>query len=97
MNRFTSFESILNDNSSNGYNQTWIPKYTTNYGLCYSYHVPDYLKVAEIKEMSFYDKNNLDVYFHHPGQYLSWQAYAFPMRSTQEVYVDVEYEVNMYK
>ena len=70
-----------------------MPKYTTQYGLCFSYLVPKYLKEAEIRDISLYVKKNVDVYLSHPGQFLSWQAHSFPMRLGQVVYVETSHEV----
>ena len=65
--------------------------------MCYSYRVPDYLKLAEVREITFYVKKNLDIYLHHPGQFLSWEVHSFPMRLDQGIYVETSHEVTHIK
>ena len=71
----------------------WKAKYSTNFGLCYSYSIPKYLKDAEVRDITFYIKNSIDFYLSHPGQFLSWQVHSFPTRSKQQVYVETSHEV----
>ena len=92
-NRYTQLDINSANNLSNTEYPNWTTKYTTGLGLCYSYLVPDYLKVLEVRDISFHVKKNLDIYLHHPGQFLSWQVYSFPMRSHQSVYVETSHEV----
>ena len=71
----------------------WRQKFKLDYGLCFSYIVPGYLHVSEIRKVTFYTKSSLDIYLQHPGQYLSWEVYGFPLRVQQEIHVDTYYEV----
>ena len=71
----------------------WKAKFKLDYGLCFSYFVPEYLHASEIREITFFTKNSVDIYLQHPGQYLSWEVYGFPVRTRQEIHVDTYYEV----
>ena len=93
LNRYTQIDIEAAENSSNPEYPNWTSKYTPYLGLCYSYLIPDYLKVAEVRDITFYVKNNLDIYLHHSGQFLSWQVHSFPMRLHQGVYVESSHEV----
>ena len=95
LNRFTWFDISSNGNSSSRNYLNWIPKYTKQLGLCYSYLIPDYLHAAEVRQVSIYIRKSLDIYLHHPGQFLSWQIYGFPIRLNQEGYVETSHEVHM--
>ena len=92
--RYTRIDIKSTENSSNTEYPNWTSKYTTNLGLCHSYLVPDYLKSAEVRDVTFYVKKDVDIYLHHPGQFLSWQVHSFPMRLEQSVYVDTSHEVS---
>lgn len=81
------------DNSSNGDTHNWIPKYMPSFGFCYSYHVPEYLKVSVVEEIAFYVKEDLEIYLHHPGQFLTWQHYGIQMRAIQDAYIETMHEV----
>ena len=81
------------ENSSNTEYPNWTTKYTTEMGMCYSYRVPDYLKLAEVRHITFYAKKNFDIHLHHPGQFLSWDVHSFPMRLHQGIYVESSHEV----
>ena len=72
----------------------WLPKYGTYMGICYSYQVPQYIQSLEILEVSFFIRQPIDIYLHHPGQFLSWQVYSFPVRLKQEIYLDTYLEVS---
>ena len=74
---------------------SWIPKYGTYMGICYSHHVPHYLQSSEIIEMSFYIRRSVDIYLSHPGQFLTWEVYSFPARLKQEIYLDTYLEVSV--
>ena len=84
---------ILNHNAA--LRKSWKDKFKLDYGLCYSYIVPEYLHVSEIRQVTFHTRSSLDIYLQHPGQYLSWEVYGFPLRLNQEVHVDTYYEVIM--
>ena len=92
--RYNWFDARLIGKSSNIHlTDQWTAKYSTNFGLCYSYSIPTYLKDAEVRDVTFYVKNSIDFYLSHPGQFLSWQVHSFPMRSKQQVYVETSHEV----
>ena len=92
--RYTWFDVRLGANiSRNHLPDQWTAKYSTNFGLCYSYSIPKYLKDAEVRDITFDIKNSIDFYLSHPGQFLSWQVHSFPMRSKQQVYVETSHEV----
>ena len=92
--RYTWFDVRLGANiSRNHLPDQWTAKYSTNFGLCYSYSIPKYLKDAEVRDVTFYIKNSIDFYLSHPGQFLSWQVHSFPTRSKQQVYVETSHEV----
>ena len=92
--RYTWFDANSLDKISRIHSaEQWTAKYSTNFGLCYSYSIPKYLKDAEVRDVTFYIKNSIDFYLSHPGQFLSWQVHSFPMRSKQQVYVETSHEV----
>ena len=92
--RYTWFTASSRENISRIHlADQWTAKYSTNFGLCYSYSIPKYLKDAEVRDVTFYIKNSIDFYLSHPGQFLSWQVHSFPMRSKQQVYVETSHEV----
>ena len=92
--RYTWFDVGLGGKiSRNHLPDQWKAKYSTNFGLCYSYSIPKYLKDAEVRDVTFYIKNSIDFYLSHPGQFLSWQVHSFPTRSKQQVYVETSHEV----
>ena len=93
MKRFNWFEVESVDNASTGDTHNWTPNYTPNYGLCHSYHVPEYFKSSVVKDVGFYVKEDLEIYLHHPGQFLTWQNRVYQMRAIQDVDVNAMHEV----
>ena len=89
----TRFGVKLEDISSNEDTHNWISKYTPEVGFCYSYRVPSYLKVSVVQAVAFYAKTDIEIYLHHPGQFLTLQHYPFPMRANYDVYVEALHEV----
>ena len=75
----------LVDTSSNGDIHEWKPMYIEEWGMCYSYHVPEYLKFSIIKRLSFDLKTDLNFFLHHPGQFFTYQRYYFQARANQKV------------
>ena len=88
--RFYPSKEILSERTN------WIPKYGMYMGICYSYHIPQYIQSSEILQISFHFRQPIDIYLHHPGQFLTWEVYSFPARLEQEIYLDTHLEVSVF-
>ena len=81
--------SITNGNNSIG----WIQKYKKEEGRCFSYKVPDYLRSLKVIGVTIHLVKPIDVYLHHPGQFLTWNIYSLTSRIGEQTFVDVAQEV----
>ena len=81
--------------SGNDYSKTdWTPKCRPVEGRCFSYRVPRHLHELKVTTITLYLRESVDLYLHHPGQFLTWDIYGVTSRLGKIIYLDAMHEVN---
>ena len=82
--------------SGNDYSKTdWTPKCTKGEGRVFSYRVPRHLHDLKVITITLYLRKPVELYLHHPGQYLTWDIYDLNVADGQELYLDTIHQVNV--
>ena len=55
--------------------------------------MPDYLRSLKVIGVTIHLVKPIDVYLHHPGQFLTWNIYSLTSRLGEQTFVDVAQEV----
>ena len=81
--------------SGNDYSKTdWTPKCRPVEGRCFSYRVPRHLYELKVTTITVYLRKSVEIYLHHPGQFLTWDTYGVTGRQGKEAYIDAIHQVN---
>ena len=73
----------------------WKQKYKKEEGKCFSYHVPPDIHKLKVITIRINLIEAIDIYLHHPGQFLTWDIYSLTSRIGEQTLVDVQHEVRI--
>ena len=74
----------------------WRRKFKKEEGRCFSYNFSDELRQLTVIGINIRLVSPIDIYLHHPGQFLTWNIYSLTSRIQEQTYVDVAHEVEIF-
>ena len=80
---------MIGENSSFG----WKQKYKKEEGRCFSYRSPENIQQLKVIGINIHLVQPIDIYLHHPGQFLTWNVYSLTSRLGEQTFVDIAHEV----